>query len=765
VCRVISGREYKKAASELERHGVQVTLTTKATPQHNAICERMNRSLLLMVLSSLHHASMDPRLFWREALETAAYTRNRTHVHNIVRTHTNADGKETQGTAKLSLTSHELFTGERPNLAHMRVFGCDAIIHLPKGERENKLALHGEKAVFLGYDPRYPYAYRVRTEAGKIIHTRDVHFRETEFSIARSISTKFRLAQEAPGPSVADVGLASSSARPAAPPPASKHIEWRVLPSGELHYTAATSTSDTSDGEEDNTSVANEAAASSESTTLVDRPTMRQIEKLEKGQRRQAPKSQEERRRAKKGNAGLSARAPPRRSTRTRTQAKHDGLNPDDFGPGELALSVEAKPSNPLPAAPASAACPQGLRELDVKLPRSYQEVLRSPYAATWRVAMEEEMASMRANSVYELVPRPRHTNVVSCKWVFDVKSKDGFVVRFKARLVARGFSQREGVDYHADGTFAPVLKQKSLRLLLTYIALHDLEFELMDVMTAYLNAKLVEEVYMEQPEGYAEAEAAGQGQGQGRPRAATHDMVWRLLKAIYGLKQAGKEWYAHLHKFITEELGFTPLIADCCVYIRRSRLGNLIFLSVYVDDIPSAFHAADRAEWEEVKAAFFARFAIKFLGATDWFLNLRIRRDRAARTLYLDQQAYTETLLSELEAEGVLAGCPAGAAKHPGAPGGELSASDSPPDGAQGDAARERMRARKKHYPRVVGSLLYLANTTRPDIAHAVNVVPHAHRRNRRVCSSAPYSPLHPPGAWHCPMSGTARPRRPSQR
>jgi len=232
--------------------------------------------------------------------------------------------------------------------------------------------------------------------------------------------------------------------------------------------------------------------------------------------------------------------------------------------------------------------------------------------------------------------------------------------------------------------------------IILAIVAARGLTLEFMDVQTAYLNADLQEEVYMRQPEGYE----------QGNPR----DWVCKLLKAIYGLKQAGREWNTNLNSFILS-LGFTRLASDTCVYIKRSRTGRLIIVSTYVDDIPSAFDEADRAEWEELKARFFEQYKISFLGESDWFLNMRLTRDRSQQVIYLDQQAYVDQLLQELQLdESRSVASPSSQT--------ELTKEDAPSSEA------ERSEMSKLPYRHVVGALTYLANATRPDIAHAVNRV-----------------------------------------
>ncbi|HVX00915.1 MAG TPA: reverse transcriptase domain-containing protein, partial [Candidatus Babeliaceae bacterium] len=337
---------------------------------------------------------------------------------------------------------------------------------------------------------------------------------------------------------------------------------------------------------------------------------------------------------------------------------------------------------------------PNSILHSAVDIPTNRRLALNSPYATYWQAAMDAEMASIHSHGTYSVTARPSGVNVVGCRWVFALKVQDGFVKRFKARLVARGFSQQFGVDY--EETYSPVLKYKTLRILLALVAARDLTLELMDVQTAYLNAELKEVVYMQQPEGYE----------QGSPR----EYVCRLLRAIYGLKQAGREWNTHINSFILS-IGFIRLSTDTCVYVKRSRSGRIMILSTYVDDIPSAFDEADRIEWEEIKSAFFKHYKITFLGEADWFLNMRLTRDRTRKLLFLDQRSYIDQLLQQTQFEECRI------TSNPAAQE-ELSNADSPTTPA--DIASMASIP----YRSVVGALMYLANATRPDIAASVNRV-----------------------------------------
>jgi hypothetical protein len=152
-----------------------------------------------------------------------------------------------------------------------------------------------------------------------------------------------------------------------------------------------------------------------------------------------------------------------------------------------------------------------------------------------WIIAMEEELNNFKRNEVWELVPRPKQ-NVIGTKWVFRNKQDEfGVVTKNKARLVGKGYTQVEGLDFGE--TYAPVARLESIHILLAYATHHDFKLHQMDVKSAFLNGPLQEEVYVEQPPGFEDS------------KFPNH--VYKLHKALYGLKQAPKAWYECLKDFL----------------------------------------------------------------------------------------------------------------------------------------------------------------------------------------------------------------------
>jgi hypothetical protein len=198
--------------------------------------------------------------------------------------------------------------------------------------------------------------------------------------------------------------------------------------------------------------------------------------------------------------------------------------------------------------------------------PSSYEEATGQ---SVWRDAMMEEYQSIMKNDVWDVIPRPKGKSIVTSKWIYKIKhAADGSVEKYKARFVARGFSQKEGIDY--EETFAPVTRYTSIRAIISLTSVMGWKLHQMDVKPAFLNGVIEEEVYIEQPEGFVVN--------------GSDSHVCRLKKALYGLKQLPRAWYSMIDSYL-QRLGFTKSEADSNLYFKV--VGNLpLILVLYVDDL-----------------------------------------------------------------------------------------------------------------------------------------------------------------------------------
>jgi len=259
--------------------------------------------------------------------------------------------------------------------------------------------------------------------------------------------------------------------------------------------------------------------------------------------------------------------------------------------------------------------------------PISFHEATSNSNHFHWMAAMEDDFASMKKNGVWDLVVLPAGCKTVGCKWVFKTKrNANGEEERYKARLDAKGYNQREGIDFKE--TFSPVSTKDSFRVVMALVAHLDLELHQMDVKTAFLNRDLFEDVYMDQLDGSV---ASGK-----------RHMVCKLRKSIYGLKQASRQWYLKFDNVVTS-LSFKENVVDQCIYLKASGR-KFIILVLYIDDILLASNDVDFLC--DTKQTLTAHFYMKDLGNASFVLDIKIHRDRTRGILGLSQKGYIERVL-----------------------------------------------------------------------------------------------------------------------
>ena len=303
------------------------------------------------------------------------------------------------------------------------------------------------------------------------------------------------------------------------------------------------------------------------------------------------------------------------------------------------------------------------------------------PDANKWEAACTDEIGVFDHMEVYKVVPHPKGRKVVGSKWVFRIKrGPDGNIQKYKARIIAQGFMQIEGIDYNE--TFAPVAKLASLRIILALATEQDLEIHQMDVKSAYLNGTLEEEIFMEPPPGLEVPDG----------------MVLHLKKAIYGTKQGGRVWYEDISSTL-KTMGYQCTDADHAVFVRnKDNIPSIIAL--YVDDITMVSN--DLGTINRDKEALKRRYQMSDLGEIAWILGIHITQDRPAGHIALSQKKYINEILEHFGKSDIRPiSTPALANEH-------LLKLESP----EVDA---------RLYQRMVGALMYAMLGTRPDLGYTV--------------------------------------------
>src|SRR4051812_39090451 len=259
--------------------------------------------------------------------------------------------------------------------------------------------------------------------------------------------------------------------------------------------------------------------------------------------------------------------------------------------------------------------------------PKKVFDALEDP---DWVVAMHEELNNFERNKVWKLVEKPKDCrNVIGTKWIFKNKQdENGIVVRNKARLVAQGFSQVEGVDF--DETYAPVARLESIHILLAYASHHNFKLQQMDVKSAFLNGPLKELVYVKQPPGFEDLNFPNH--------------VYKLDKALYGLKQAPRAWYEHLRELLLDR-GFEVGQIDSTLFTKRVK-GELFICQLYVDDI--IFGSTNQAFNDEFSNLMTDRFEMSMMGELRFFLGFEIKHLRGGT--FINQAKYIQDILKRFK-------------------------------------------------------------------------------------------------------------------
>ena len=620
----------KVMADYCRKHGVFQEFSTPHTPQHNSRAERPNRTIVESACALLFDANL-PKGFWGYAVLMVVWLRNRSPHSALYRR-----------------TPYEAWTGVKPDLSDLHVFGTKAFVHIPKVHRK-KLDPHSVAMVFVGYSEKSKAWVFYNLETKSEVRSNDVIFGDELFpcdaefgNTPEGANTLIDLYHECnPLPKVdqpmvenimhqggnaadalvQDVEMAEADIGHEPDDDSNEPADADIVPGMTIEADAL---DDSTDAENEYDTVSEESE-----DELVSY-----------------------------GNVLLAL-------------AANELAEFEDWSNALLATA-------PIDDSP------------------TFADAMNGPYRKEFNHAIAKEYESLSKNNVFsEPCDLPDGFKALDTKMVLKIKESavPGVICKFKARLCGKGFKQEYGVDFF--NTYAPVAAYNSIRVFISLCAMLDYEMDCVDVITAFLLAPLSEEIYIKIPDGY--------------PTKPGHEgKVLRLNKSLYGLKQAPHDWNkavdAHLRS-----MQFTPTVTEPCLYVGQFE-GKTCYICLYVDDMLIA--TPNRSLMAKLKASIDVKYPIEDRGPLAFFLNMHFTRDRVNRTVKVHQQTKIEKVLKDLDMMDCVP------SKTPADPSIILTKDMCPTDPA--DIAEMS----KLPYKSVIGKLLYIAITARPDIAPAVSAV-----------------------------------------
>ena len=561
--------------------GIVHQTSIRDTPQQNGIVERKHRHLLETARALFFQANL-PIQYWGECILTATYLINRFPL-----------------TSLKNKTPFEVFHKNKPNYNHLRSFGCLCFVSTLKKDR-NKFSPRAKPCVFMGY-PYGQKGYKVMDlDSGEIFTSRDITFHENIFPFQNhSTAPPEKTNHDSPTYDVLD---------PIYIPTIVSDVSENV-PNNITHVQPISHDNDNNNPSPTPHTSSLSPTPTTTSSPNINMPDATNIPSLSiPSTTPTSPHPSQP--------IHTSQSIPLRHSTR---EHKPPSYLKDYDLPNQPTTThwcnVVQYPKLPINfrALVSSLACHFE--------PRYYREAAKCP---EWVQAMKDELLAMNRNDTWDIVPLPKGKKAIGSRWVYKVKHKsDGTVDRYKARLVARGYSQVEGVDY--DEKFSPGVKMTTIRCLIALAAARQWDLHQLDVNNAFLHGDLHEEVYMKMPEGV--------------PNPDNH--VCKLKKSIYGLKQASRQWFAKLTDALVSH-GFTQSKNDYSMFIKKLH-EDITILTVYVDDI--LITGNNPQEIQHLKAFMANTFSIKNLGKARFFLGFELAY--LPEGISLTQHKFTHDLLS----------------------------------------------------------------------------------------------------------------------
>ena len=648
--RTDNGTEFKNYTMQdfVNEEGIKHEFSAPYTPQQNGVVERKNRTIIEMARTMMSEFK-SPHNFWGEAISTAVHYSNRLFLRPLH-----------------NKTPYELLMGNKPNVMYIRVFGCKCLVKNKKGKL-GKFESRTIEGIFVGYaEDSHAYRYYNKSN-GAIEVSCDVEFLENNGSQAEQFVS-------------CDAGDGDSSQ-------VIKHMSIGHIMPIETH-------SDDQSGEvEVSTSTQVEPSstqAEPSSASQDDPPNQDEPHSVEQEESLPPPEQDHVAEQESSSSQGQTQEAPHNQDLSKDEFINYEGTvrkikaasKSSDMKVDRILSSISKGVVTRRHKALLSSYCKHHAFVSSFE-PVKVHEALVDP---DWVIAMQEELECFTRNEVWSLVEKPKdhHINVIGTKWVFKNKQdENGVVIRNKARLVAQGFGQIEGMDY--EDTFAPVARLEAIRLLLAYASFHNFKLYQMDVKSAFLNGPLKEVAYVAQPPGFEDS------------RRPNH--VYLLHKALYGLKQAPRAWYEYLRDFLLED-GFSMGKVDSTLFTKWVKGGGLFLCQIYVDDI--IFGGTNHKHNKAFELLMTRKFEMSMMGELKFFLGFQVRQ--LAQGTFISQEKYVRDMLKKFDM------ATASSVKTP-----------MPVNGQLGLCETEK-GVDQKVYRSMIGSLLYLC-ASRPDIMLSVGM------------------------------------------
>ena len=632
---VFTSSQMKKVLNEF---GISQTTSAPETPQHNGIAERGIRTMVECARTMMI-AARAPKNLWAYALAHATHVWNRLpHTAN-----------------PRNCTPHELFYGTPPTWKHIRIWGCKCFVHIDRQKRK-KLDPKVYKARYLGWDNVTRSHIVQKLSNQRVEKSLHVTFNESMDDITRNnIDDPMQVTREYDDESEIHITPKRANERQNEEQNEQEQTQQETL-QDEL---------ETNDQNQQDTKIDSESPNSEQDNNDYQEPGGARVREEMESQSRKTNTRMRNELETREGWTQKLTRFDPTIQYNT------------DNAPGPITRSMTKQVEDALLTT-----------TFDTDEPKTLNEALKHPAAEKWLNAMDEEYKSHMKMGTWKLTTLPPNRKAIGSKWTYRLKrDANGTITRYKARLVAQGFNQIEGVDYNE--ITAPVARSSTIRILMSITASMGLEAGSSDISTAYLNGNLKETIYMRQPTRFKQETKGGK------------ELVCELKKSIYGLKQSGREWYLTLDSWL-KSIGMKKSKYDPCLYTHKKGK-DFMHVAIYVDDIIYVSNSKDLIK--EFRKNIDKKFEAKHDKELTEILGVKIQKNKQEGTVKMSQARYIDDILKRFGMENCkTAPTPATTSLN------QIE-----------DTTSEKIEV---PYRELVGALLYLAIQTRPDIAWAVAAV-----------------------------------------